>query len=134
MASNPSINAKNMVGGLSFEVIEFLQPFITEKESHECDLIRQEKVFVAGRGTGDRHRGHTWCDDTHCGCPCHWPRDALVVKLIEAQGQYEIPEPVKEWLLLYVQQQKAEAKRLRSQAYGRDAMIGRVAEAFGIEP
>jgi hypothetical protein len=122
------------VAGLSVYVIEFLQPFIEDKVTHECDLDRQAKVNFAGYGNGFRHRGHTWCHDHRCGCPCHWPRDALVAKLIEIRASYEVPQEVLDWLKVYAKRQTAEAKRLHSLAFGAEKMVQRVEECFGVTP
>lgn len=118
-----------------FEIIEFLQPFIDGKVSHNCDLVRQEKVNYAydRPAFAKRHAGHTWCHDNNfrCECPCHWTSDEIALKLIWYLGEYPEPEPiVGTWLGAYMGRQLAEAKRLDSLAHGRREMVRRVTEAL----
>lgn len=119
------------------QIIDYLQPFIDGKVSHQCDLERQAQVSrfdgqLPRSGHANRHKGHTWCHDNPfvCACPCHWTEDQVAYKLIEVMKDYD-PEPVvATWLGAYTFRQVAEAKRLRSLANGRDQMVVRVTEAL----
>ncbi|WP_028058313.1 hypothetical protein [Candidatus Solirubrobacter pratensis] len=116
------------------EIIDFLQPFIDGKVSHQCDLVRQERLNRLGPpgNTPARHWGHYWCHDNPfpCACPCHWTQDEIALKLIEIMGEYEPAPVVGTWLGSYMGRQTREGARLRSLADERDAMIARVVEAL----
>lgn len=116
-----------------YEIIDFLQPFIDGKVSHECDLVRQGNLLKPNQSPSERrHSGHTWCHDNPfpCACPCHWTSDEIAYKLIEIMAEYG-PQPIiGTWLGAYMGRNLREAKRLRSLADGRDAMNNRVLSAL----
>lgn len=120
-----------------FEIIEFLQPFIDGKIYKLCDLERSaDGLRYTGRPESEsRHSGHSFCHDnpTPCACPCHWTQDEIAYKLIGILTTSAYPESggvIGTWLGSYMGRQMAEAKRLRSLADGRDAMVKRVTEAL----
>jgi hypothetical protein len=119
------------VRNLDYELIDFLQPFIDGKVSHQCDLVRQERLNWAAdtfSKTPDRHRGHTWCRQGFCECPCHWLEDAIAVKLLDVAHEYRDVPIVATWLNAYAKRQATEAARLRSLVDNCDAIVRRIQE------